>query len=235
MFHAGLLMTHAGDPAAVSVLLDQAPQLGRASDLEGRRLEVVEPLARLLPHGGLRPGTATQVTGVAATTLGLALVAAASQASWTAIVGLPHLGTLAATELGVDLDHVVVIADPGKRWTDVIGAVVDAFDIVLARPQLGQREARRVAGRVRERDAVFVTVGGWIESDVRIATSSPRWHGIEHGHGHLAARTVEVAVTGRRAASRATSATLWLPDHDGGISTVERSNIVALDRRAGTA
>jgi hypothetical protein len=118
-----------------------------------------------------------------------------------------------------------VIGDPGKRWTDVVAAVVDAFDVVLARPQLPGREARKLAGRIRERDAVFITVGAWPDSDVRIDGSAARWDGIERGHGHLAARRLDVAVGGRRSAARVQRATLWLPDADGVVRLCEPDNV----------
>jgi hypothetical protein len=216
----------------VSALLAEAPSLGRASQLDAPRLPVSEVFERLLPDGGLRPGTSTQVCGVGATTLALSLVARASRESWIAAVGVPSVGLRAAAELGVDLDHLVVIDDPGKRWTDVVAAVVDAFDIVLARPQLPGSEARKLAGRIRERDAVFITIGAWPDGDVRIDGSAPRWDGIERGHGHLAARMIDVAVSGRRSAARVQHATMWLPDADGEVRLAEPDdvpdNVIAL-------
>jgi hypothetical protein len=224
MFHAGLLM--ASD--RVAALLAEAPGLGRASQLDGPRLPTNPVLEQLLPDNGLRPGTSTQIRGAGATTIALALVAAASRESWVAVVGMPWLGLCAADELGVDLDHLVVIPDPKKRWTDVLGAVIDAFDIVVCRPQLPERDMRKISGRIRERDAVFVTVGAFDGGDVRIDARPVSWHGIEDGHGHLAARRIDVHVTGRRSAALGKRATLWLPDRDGNVSLVEPTNVVRL-------
>ncbi len=98
----------------------------------------------------------------------LSLVAKASKDSWTASVGLPALGLRAADELGIDLDRFVVVDDPGKQWIDVLAALVDAFDVVLAHPP-ATRHARKVgatgarAGRRARRGRP------WAESDVRIA------------------------------------------------------------------
>ena len=212
----------------LAALLAEAPGLERASRLDGPRLPVLGVFEHLLPEGGLRPGTTTQVTGIGATTLALSLVSVASQTSWTATVGMPSLGLRAAAELGVDLDHLVVVPDPGKRWTDVLSAVVDAFDVVLAYPP-PSRDARKIVGRVRERDAALVVVGPFDGSDVRLEGASASWHGLEQGHGHLTARAVEVTVVGRRSASRMRRATIWLPDEDGEVSLVRR-NVVQLAR-----
>jgi hypothetical protein len=212
----------------LSALLAEAPGLERASRLAPPRLPVLPAFEEILPDAGLRPGTMLSITGAGATSLAIALLARPSQGSWTAAVGFPRLGLRAAAELGVDLDHLVVVADPGKQWSDVLSAVVDAFDVVLTYPP-PTRSAQRLGARVRERDAVLVVVGGWPESDVRIESASPRWHGIGRGHGHLAARSIDVTVTGRRAASRRKHATLWLPDHDGDVG-VMRDNVVALAR-----
>jgi hypothetical protein len=221
----------------VSALLAEAGVqevgLERASQLDGPRLPVDAAFESLLPDRGLRPGTLLQVTGIGATSIALSLVSVASQESWIAVVGIPALGLRAACELGVDLGHLVVVSDPGKQAAGVLGAVVDAFDIVIVsthQARLPAREARRLAGRVRERDAVFLAIGEWESSDVRIEGCLPRWHGIDDGHGHLAARSLEVSVTGRRSAARPNRATLWLPDHDGRTRIVERSNIVSLVR-----
>jgi hypothetical protein len=214
----------------LSALLAEAPNLGRASDLDGPRLPVLPVFEQLLPERGLKPGTVSCVTGVGATSLALALVSRASAESWTAVVGIPELGLRAASELGIDLGRLVVIDDPGKQTTDVMSALIDAFDIVLAHPRLPTRDARRLAGRVRERDAVVVMIGRFDESDLSLHGEAARWHGICDGHGRLAARTIDVVVTGRRAAARPRRATLWLPDHDGDVRLDEPSKVVSLAR-----
>ncbi len=200
----------------LAALIARSPGLQRASRLNPMHIPVLPAFESLLPERGLRPGSMTSVSGIGATSIALALISKASENTWTAVVGMPELGLRAGAELGLDLDKLVIVPDPGKQWTDVLAALVDAFDVVLAHPSR-TRDARKIAGRVRERDAVLVVVGAWPESDVRIETTSPVWHGIGRGHGHLAARTLEVSVSGRRAAARGRSATLWLPDVEGDI------------------
>lgn len=209
---------------AVRALLAESPGLQRASRLAPNLLPVLPAFEEVLPSGGLRPGTTIGITGVGATSLALALIARASQELWTAAVGVPSLGLRAAAGLGVSLERMTVVPDPGEHATDVVAALVDAFDVVVGHP-LHTRDARRISGRVRERDALFVVIGRWPECDVSLHGSSATWHGIERGYGSLRSRRLDITVGGRGAASRPTYASLWLPDADGEISVV-RNTIV---------
>ncbi len=190
----------------VGALLAEAPGLERLSHLTPNRLPVLPALEEILPFQGLRPGTTVGITGVGATSLALALIARASEESWTAAVGLPALGLRAASELGVDLDRLVVVPDPEKQWTTVLAALVDAFDVVL------------------------VSLGRWPESDLTLQGTSATWHGIGRGHGHLRTRTLDIVVTGRRAAARPRRATLWLPDADGNVSLAQETSVIPIRR-----
>jgi len=198
--------------APVDTAVPEAAHL--AAPRGGRRepLPVVPALASLLPAGVLRPGTVVSVTG--STSLALALLAAPSQAgSWCAAVGVPGLGLLSAAEHGVDLERLVLVAHPGRAWATVVATLVEALDVVLVRPGRGGAESdvRRLAARVREREAVVVSLGEWAGADVRLTQTRCRWVGLGLGHGHLRARRVEVQSSGRGAAARPRSAVLWLP------------------------
>jgi hypothetical protein len=214
----------------LAALIAEAPGLERASTMTSARIQVLPAFEGMLPEQGLRPGSMVSITGVGATSIALALVAEPSKHSWAACVGMPELGLAAASELGLELDRVVVVPDPKDQWTDVLASLVDAFDVVLAHPP-PHRSARKLAGRVRERDAVLVVVGNWNESDIRIEGTTSTWHGIGRGHGHLAARTLELTVTGRRAAARARKTTLWLPDTDGEIRVASDATVTTLRTR----
>jgi len=211
----------------VRALLAEAPGLERASDLAPVRLPVLEPFLDLLPDKGLRPGETVGITGAGATSLALALIARAAAEAWTAVAGLESLNLVAASELGVAIDRIVIVSDAG---IGPLAAVVDAFDLVVARPALGVREIRKLHARVRERDAVLVCVGQTSETDLRLETTSARWHGLDGGHGHLRARTLSVTATGRGSGSRPKKATLWLPDEDGGVSIADDASILPLRR-----
>ncbi len=215
---------------------DLAARVAPASLARDRRLPVLPALGALFPDGGLRRGSAVSVDGAAATSLALALAAGASQdGAWVAAVGFPSLGLLAAAEMGLALERLVLVGggaadDDPRTWPSVLAALVDAFEIVLVRAEHRVRgsDARRLAARAREQGAVVIRVGGerateavWPErSDVGIQVVSARWEGLGDGHGHLRARRVEVEVGGRREAARPRRATLWLPSADGEIEAV---------------
>ena len=195
-------------------------------------LPVDPPFEPLMPEGGLRRGTVTQVQGAGATSLALALLAGCSAAgSWLAVVGVPGLGLDAVGELGVALERLLLVdvaTGPGSTgdWPTVVAALLDGVDAVLVEVPRHTRvaEARRLQARLRERGATLVVVGaaGAFEPDLVMVGGTPVWHGLGTGWGHLRSRCLPVEVTGRRAASRGRSALLWLPDEEGKVR-LERS------------
>ncbi len=221
--------------------LRRVGEWARPVALAGEQLLAVSaPLAPLFPEGGLRRGsTVTVEGGPGATSLVMALGAAASTGgSWVAGVNLPALGLLAAGELGVALDRLVMVSrvDPAM-WATVVAALLDAVDVVWAGlpRRVSPGDARRLAARARERGSVLVPVQAWsaaagrgasprangwpVAADVRLRTvASSGWVGPAAGAGHLAARRVEVAAGGRGAAARECRVNLWLPAPDGGVA-----------------
>ena len=191
-----------------------------------RLLPVLDPLVPLLADGGLRRGAVVTVAG--STSLALALLAGASAAgSWCAAVGLPGLGVAAAAQLGVALDRFPLVAAPpdADEWAWATAALLDAVDVVLARPPGRVRDGtvRRLTAKARERSAILLVAGGGVEwqgADVRLAVTGAEWEGVGQGYGSLRARRVEVVATGRAAAARERRVTLWLPGPDGGVATV---------------
>jgi hypothetical protein len=194
-----------------------------------RLLSVPEVLAPLFPDGGLRRGSTVAIqTGPAsgATTLALALTVAASQTgSWCAAVGLPALGLVMAAGLGVCLERLALVPDPGARWPVVAAALIDAVDIVVIRPPGRCRpvDARRLAARARERGAVLIPLGtSWPEgADLRLTVVAGVWEGLGQGHGHLGGRQALVSAEGRGAAARPRRVQLWLPGPTGPIASCD--------------
>jgi hypothetical protein len=188
-------------------------------------------------------GAAPGVAG--ATSLALALAAGPSQAgAWVAAVGLGSLGLVAADALGVVLERLVLVADPGRDragWASVLGALVDGFDVILVSTsastsastgsagsggpvRLRPADARRLVARVRERGGILVAVGGDLpgeRSPVSLTVSAARWEGLGAGWGHLQGRRVTVETGGRGDAIRPRRADLWLPDANGQVSPAE--------------
>lgn len=190
---------------------------------EQRALPVVPALVPLLP-GGLRRGSTLSVGGCPGrTSLLLALLAGASaEGSWCALVGLPEVGPEAAAAMGIDLGRLALVPDPGARWLTVVSALLDGIDLVAVRPAPGVRprpvDARRLAARARYQSSVLLVTGPtWPEGcDLSVEVVSADWKGPGSGYGSLQRRLVEVAVGGRRAASRRRRGALWLPGDSGG-------------------
>jgi recA bacterial DNA recombination protein len=204
-------------------------------------VDVSEPLAPLFAGRGLRRGSTVAVStagmmGSGGTTLALALTVAASQAgSWCAVVGMPSVGAVMAAGLGVALERLAMVPDPGDQWATVAAALVDAVDIVLVQVPRRFRAAdgRRLAARARERGTILVPVGqGWVEgADVRLSVAAAAWHGLGDGYGHLQARSVEVEATGRGAVNRGRRVQLWLPGPAGTVAVYDRAE-QSMDRLA---
>ena len=203
-----------------------ADRIRPTTPVAGRTLPVPPALAPLFPGGILRRGTAVTVSGQpghGATTLALAILAAASAAgSWCAAVGLPDPGVVAAAGLGLDLRRVVFVPHPGSGWAEAAGDLLYGVDIVLVRPPGRARltAARHLTARARERQAALVVLlegaGSWPEGgDLALTVGAVEWEGVGRGHGYLQGRRAEVRVSGRRAAGRADECSLWLPAGSG--------------------
>ena len=165
-----------------------ADRVRPTTPVAGRTLPVPPPLAPLFPAGSLRRGTTTTVAGApghGATTLALALMAAASAAgSWCAVVGLADPGVVAAAGLGLDLRRVVFVPHPGNGWAEAAGDLLSGVDAVLVRPPGRARltAARHLTARARERQAALVVLlegpGAWPEGgDLALSVGAVEWEG----------------------------------------------------------
>jgi len=212
------------DQAAALELKNLARPVSLARE---RTLPVLPALAALLPEGGLRRGSTVAVSGAAS--LALALLAGPSQAgSWCTAVGVPSLGLVSASEVGIALERFPLVARPGDEWPAVVAALIDAVDVVLVHLPRHVRsgDARRLAAKTRDRGAVLVTTGGSkaLPADVRLSVASCRWEGLGQGHGRLRARRIDVVASGRGAAARERRVSLWLPAADGGVKRIDHAN-----------
>ncbi|MCB0976376.1 MAG: hypothetical protein KDB02_02845 [Acidimicrobiales bacterium] len=197
-----------------------------------RTLPVDEALVPLLPEGALVRGRSVACSGLLGPSLALAMAAAACRkGSWSAMVDVPWLGVEAAAEIGVPLERFVRVDscrpdgsvgrdERGDLWGEVLGAVLDGFEIVITRvpPRVPAGLVRRITTRLRSRGGVLVVVGdpGPLSADVVCESGAVRWDGVGAGHGHLRARRVVVRSSGRRVA-RPRQVDLWLPAPGGGI------------------
>jgi hypothetical protein len=181
-----------------------------------RLLPLLAPLDGLFPEGGLRKGITVHVGrgSPGLTSLALTLLSApCAGGSWCAVVGAPDLGLVAASQLGLDLEHLAIVPSPGPRWAVVTAALLEGFDLVLLRVtgQASYTDARRLEARARERGSVLVVMADdWPgTADMHVSIVAGRWLGLEEGHGHLWGCEVEVIAGGKGAASRQRRAKLW--------------------------
>jgi hypothetical protein len=184
---------------------------------------VAEPLAPLLPGGGLRRGSVVAVHGSMALLLAL-LAAATAQGTWAAVVGVRDLGVPAAAEAGVAVQRLALVPRPGPQPAPVVAALLDGMGLVALagayRMPPGVR--RSLVARARQRGAVLLALQGWAGADVELRCRTEIWRGAEAGHGRLRSREVLVHSSGRGPASRPRTARLLLPGPAGPAAAVTR-------------
>src|SRR5689334_17846434 len=106
-------------------------QPSRAAEL----IPVLPALRPVIPGGGLRAGTVVSLDGPGTASLGLALVAGAGlEGGWSAVVGVPEFGVLAAGGMGANPGRLLLVDSPGPRWADVVVALTEAVEFVLVHP-----------------------------------------------------------------------------------------------------
>lgn len=197
-------------------------------------LPLAEQVVTLLPHG-LRRGSAITVVG--STSLMLALAGEASrQGSWIAMVGMPHVGVVAAARRGVDLARLALVPHPGAQAASALAACVDGMDVVLVGQRLALSDAdrRRITARVRERGGVLIAaagvgrgVTGWPGARMELTVESTRWTGLGAGDGRLRDREITVAVRENGGPARRVTLSLdgeqgvWRPGVRGAVLTEE--------------
>jgi len=195
-----------------------------------RTFPVVDELSELFADRGIQRGSTIGVAGNAAVSLAVALSVGVSRSGgWVVAVGLPSVGSLAASELGAELSRWAFIDRPGNQAGDVIHALAASVDLVLVGPDIKLRTGygRRIVARMRERGTSVIAVGNPRLFDSRVDLSlrikQAAWTGIGSGHGRLISRRVEIEATGRGANASPRQQLLWLPDRKGRLSVIDRS------------
>ena len=196
-----------------------------------RTFPIVDELSGLFADRGVRRGSTIGVAGNAAVSLAVALSVGVSRSGgWVVAVGLPSVGSLAASELGAELSRWAFIDRPGNQAGDVIHALAASVDLVLVGPDIKLRTGygRRIVARMRERGTSVIAVGNPRLFDSRVDVSlrikQAAWTGIGSGHGRLISRRVEIEATGRGANASPRQQLLWLPDRKGRLSVIDQSN-----------
>ncbi len=174
------------------------PETGATVVPRAGGLPVDEGVAGLLPGGVLRRGTVVSAEG--STSLILALIARASrEGSWAAIVGLPHIGVVAAARRGLELARLALVPHPGAEAATVVAACIEGMDIVVLGPRLAltDPDLRRLAARARERGAAIISASPHPGTHVALRVLRSEWSGLGAGEGRLMESTLTVARSGR--------------------------------------
>ncbi|MGB3770869.1 MAG: hypothetical protein WBF79_17120 [Rhodococcus sp. (in: high G+C Gram-positive bacteria)] len=195
-------------------------------------LPVPEALSTLLPEGGLARGSVVSVSGAGSLLLGI-LAAVTGSGRHAAVIGLPRLGLLAASEMGAHLHRVALVPDPGPDPVEVAAVLLDGIDLVvlgLGGSAVPPSRARAVVARARNKGAtLIVTDGRWdgaeLRLDARIDGYGGLGSGARTGHGRVRAVHLGVEVQGR--ALRPRRGRLTLTSRGDGVEwTAERSESV---------
>lgn len=180
-------------------------------------LPLTGAVAALFPNGGLPRGGVVSLSADGAAEsgqrppgpdagLGLLLATLGGlDRQWSAVVGLPDIGWAAAAELGVQLDRVAVIPDPGGDVLQTLSVLADGVEVVVVkvpeRAAVGTPARRRIlSARLRQHGTVLLTLGRWPGADLAVSAVTERWDGIDAGHGRLRGRQLRVRVVARRSA-----------------------------------
>jgi hypothetical protein len=191
----------------VDVLTALGERVAPISFTRERTLPVSEDLSEFFPEGGLVRGRSVRCTGPSATSLALSLVApAVAEGAWMALIDLPTIGLDAAGEYGIPLERIVridtVVDGEAHRWSDVVAAAADGFDVLLVRvpADVAPTVMRKVTTRVQQRGAVIVVLGdpGSLVCDAELSVEAAVWDGVIDGAGHLRQRMVTIRSGGRR-------------------------------------
>jgi hypothetical protein len=225
---------HGSVTVAPSIPLDPLAELRvRVSRMEGR--PGAQPVRTHPALAGLLHLQTGATYGVSGASLAALLMAGPSaDGAWCAVVGAPEWGLESAAMIGVDLERVVMVPDPGALWLEVVAALVDVLGLVVVRPPASAlrgpsaKDASRLAARLRTRGSILVVWGEWPRCEARLELVDAEWQGVggAGGHGHLQARQVTVAV--QKGTAPAVRRRLWFPDADLGVRPSETRPVVAL-------
>jgi len=113
---------------------------------------------------------------------------------------MPTIGVEAMADLGVDLDRLVLVPDPGSRWLTIATALSEVIPLIAVHPRSRASDAdtARLGARLRDRGCTMLVTARWPQSEATIAVEETEWHGLGSGWGLLAERTVTLRASGRR-------------------------------------
>jgi hypothetical protein len=232
---------------ATQSLGDHQQARRRGESVPGAGMLAVAPaLAGLFPEGGVRRGSTIRVPSSLSLVMAL-LAEPSARGIWSAVVGMPSFGLVAAHEAGIDLAKLALVPEPGAELVQVTSALLDGVDLIVLgdtrRLRAGHRQ--RLAAKAQQRGAVLVATSQWPGADVEleVIARAVSWRGIaENGHGRLCSRRVQVRGAGRGGmAHRRRKTSILLPGPAGAVAELGRADTAATvgnvpaprERRAG--
>lgn len=156
-------------------------------------------LEGLLPDTGLRVGSSYSISP-SPSLLGALLAAPSQKGSWCAIIGMPTIGVEAMSDLGVELERLILVPEPGPRWLTVATALSEVIPIIAVHPRsrVADADIARLNARLRDRGCTLLVTAPWPQSEATIRVEDTEWHGLGSGWGLLSERTVTLRASGRR-------------------------------------
>jgi hypothetical protein len=192
--------------------------LGREALHRGRR--VAPDLEALFPRGGLEPGALYECRGYGALSFACAVVASSTKDNaWTCFFNLSSLNMQAVSDLGVALHRVASTQCSARATTSqqsqVLGAVVEGFDFVIARsPQCTPSAARTIAARAQRNGTTVLLLGQHgFRADVVVTANVNDWTFSDR----LVSRRVHISLHDQHNHHRR-DIHVQLPDSRGGVS-----------------
>ena len=187
----------------------------------------------LFAGGGMRRGASYELHGGYSLLWSL-LAGPSRHGHWSALVGLGHLGFQAAADLGVDIDRLIVVKNPGAHWFQIASSLADAVSVVVVSPPgplpaVSQRE--RLHARLRERGSTLLVNGQWPGHDGRLVVEQCRWEGVDRGAGVLHTQHLTIAHHHKRSV---TARRIHAVISAEGLQSAELASIQLLSPRAST-
>ncbi|WP_298039330.1 hypothetical protein [uncultured Microbacterium sp.] len=177
---------------------------GEIARMQRRRSDVpfhaLDPaLEGLLPDAGLRTGSSYSLSP-SPSLLGALLSAPSQRGTWCAVIGMPTLGVESLQALGVDLERVILVPEPGPRWLTVATTLSEVVPLIAVHPRsrVSDAEISRLNARLRDRGCTLLVTARWPQSEATITVEKTEWSGLGSGWGLLAERTVTLRSSGRR-------------------------------------
>lgn len=210
---------------------------GEISRMQRRRsdaplLPVPTALEPLLPDGGLRVGSSYSISP-SPSLLGALLSASSQRGSWCAVIGMPTLGVEAMADLGVALDRLILVPEPGARWLSIASSLSEVVPLVAVHPRsrVSDAEVSRLNARLRDRASTLLVTASWPQAEATLRIERTEWLGLGSGWGLLSERIVTLSSSGRRL-QHPRRVQVRLPDALGSVTAapVERPRLRAMEQ-----